>query len=217
MKKENACITVSNFFDYPKFQEKGICRITGEESEGLNFSKWVKKTFTDYSYLKEGTIISNEALFCFEEKNKPLTEFLGKENLQKLRSYSIIVTDKIHLVTKADKAKITYLLQENPQIVCLAESGQKHILFKHKIGFWQLEETNDIKPNLELFNKIMQTAQELLELGFSQTEIISGQYIQNRILKADIKVWKNLEDILKEYRGSKIFDFTTFLLHKKEL
>lgn len=38
----------------------GICRITGKQSKGIAFEKWVRRTFTDFAYLKAGTIISKK-------------------------------------------------------------------------------------------------------------------------------------------------------------
>jgi hypothetical protein len=51
---------------------KGICRITGKAAEGIPFSDWVKDTFTDHAYLYAGSIISNEAVFCFDEASELL-------------------------------------------------------------------------------------------------------------------------------------------------
>ena len=50
--------------------EKGICRITGNEGIGVNFEKWVRDTFNDHDRLFPGTIISNEAMFCFDESSE---------------------------------------------------------------------------------------------------------------------------------------------------
>ena len=57
----------------------GICRITGKPSKGLPFNKWVRDTFTDHGSLKPGSIISNEALFCFEEASEIVMKRAGKE------------------------------------------------------------------------------------------------------------------------------------------
>jgi hypothetical protein len=53
----------------------------------------------------------------------------------------------------------------------------------------------------------------LLSQGFSQTEIILGHYLQYRIVKCGLDVWKPIEDILKKYRGTQFFSFTTWLLY----
>jgi hypothetical protein len=39
--------------NYTYGYDKGVCRITGKESEGILFDKWVKDTFTDLASLLE--------------------------------------------------------------------------------------------------------------------------------------------------------------------
>ncbi len=201
-----------NGFQYGKI--KGICRITGKESTGMPFQKWVKDTFTDHAYLHPGTIISNAAAFCFEEASEVIKERTGRDKPQRFRTYShVVMQDGMwHTVTKADKQKIVGLLQESPQIVCLTDSGQKHVFFKHKPGFWQLDESF-VLPDLRDFNFLHGVMMDLLGMGFSQAEIISGKYIHDRILKVGIETWQTIESKLELRRGEPIFDFTGWLMY----
>jgi len=57
---------------------------------------------------------------------------------------------------------------------------------------------------------------ELLRLGFSQAEIISGKYLQYRILNAGMEKWKTIEQNIKPFRGSQFFTFTTWLLYTQK-
>jgi hypothetical protein len=192
---------------------KGICRIIGKESKGLLFNKWIKNTFNDHDYLFPGTVISNEALFCFDESSKILQDKTGRDKPQRFRTYShILKNGKWFCVTKGDKQQIFELISNGAEMVCLTETGQKHILFKHKIDMWQLDELH-IKPDIELLHLLHYNMCELLAYQFSQTEIITGDYKLNRILKAGLKNWQNHENIIKKYRGSGIFDFTSFMLY----
>lgn len=192
--------------------DKGICRITGKESEGILFDKWVKDTFTDLSSLKPGTIISNEALFCFDEASEIIQQKTGKEKLQRFRTYShIICNDEWHCCTKADKKKIFELICTGAELVCLTDSGQKHVLFKHKPGMWQLDEMFII-PDIDLLKFLHAHMCELMKLGFSQTEILTGNYISNRVLKAGLQAWKELDEPIKKHRGSQIMEFAGWML-----
>ncbi len=192
----------------------GTCRITGKKSKGLFFNKWVRPTFNDWDALHPGDIISNEALFCFDERSAIVQKKAGKDKLQRFRTYShIIHEDKWHCMTKANKKEITELIISGAEIVCLTETGQKHIFFKHKQGFWQLDELF-VKPNIKLFKFLHNNMCKLLKLKFSQTEIITGKYLSSRIIKAGVNTWKELEYLIKPYRGSGFFDFVTFLLYK---
>jgi len=196
--------------------EKGICRITGKETTGLNFYKWVKKTFNDHDFLVPGTIISNEALFCFDESSEIIKNKTNKDKLQRFRTYShILKSDEWFCVTKADKRQILQLIIDGAEMVCLTETGQKHILFKHKSGMWQLDELHVI-PNIELLKLLHFNMCELMTYQFSQTEIITGNYSSGRIIKAGLKKWQEHENIIKEHRGSGIFDFTAFMLYTDE-
>ena len=71
--KMNACIELYKIVNpAPVGTKKGTCRITGERSTGVSFAVWVKDTFTNFDCLKPGEIISNEALFCFDEASQLL-------------------------------------------------------------------------------------------------------------------------------------------------
>ena len=192
--------------------EKGICRITGKESIGIPFEKWVKNTFNDHDRLFPGTIISNEANFCFDESSEVVQKKTGRDKPQRFRTYSHIIKDgNWYCVTKADKALIFQLIIECAEMVCLTETGQKHVLFKHKTGMWQLDELH-VKPDVELLGLLHYNMCELLAYQFSQSEIITGDYKSNRILKAGLENWQEHETKIKEHRGSGIFDFTAFML-----
>lgn len=214
----NPCILLSNIVEIPqKGTSKGICRITGIESFGFPFSDWVKDTFTDQSYLHSGTIISNEALFCFDEASTLIQRITNKDKPQRFRNYSHIISEgKWHLFTKADKKAMFELISTKEcELVCIAESGQKHIFFKNQVGLWQLEEKH-IYPDKEKLLYIHNILQKLYELGFTQEEIISGNYPQNKIFKIGFAEWNNLENQLKKERGTAFFNFTAFFMYKIE-
>lgn len=195
----------------------GRCRITGSDGIGLPFHKWVKDTFTDHGYLKPGDIISNEALFCFDEGSAILQAKTSRDKPQRFRTYSHVVSkNQWHCFTKANKREIYQIItNEEPEIVCLSESGQRHLLFKHKPGFWQLEDVH-VMPNIPEFIQIHKVCTDLMRMGFSQTEITNGQYNQARLLKCDLSAWVILESEISVHRRTSFFDFVTFLLFTDE-
>jgi hypothetical protein len=192
--------------------QEGLCCITGKESTGLLFDKWVKGTFNDHDRLGPGTIISNEALFCFDEASEIIQEKTGRDKAQRFRTYSHIISGgQWFCVTKADKKLIFDLIVAGAEMVSLTETGQKHVLFKHRPGMWQLDELH-IKPDIELLKFLHKHMCALLVYQFSQTEIITGNYLSGRIMKARLPNWQKHEDKIKLYRGSGIFDFVSFML-----
>lgn len=194
--------------------DEGMCRITGKQSTGIPFKKWVKKTFTDHNFLHHGNIISNEARFTFEERSNELKEMVGKEKPQRFRNYSHFINDgKWYAYTKGNKKEIFELLLSGCDEAILSESGQKHLVFKHREGYWQLENTH-IWPNIPLLRKLNSIMEFLYRQKFAQKEIISGNYKQYKIMKLGHDTWKKAEDFLEVHRGSGIFDLSSFLIHK---
>lgn len=188
---------------------KGVCRITGEQSQGLPFTQWVRDTFTDLGFLHPGTIISNEALFCFEEASLYLQQLTGKDKPQRFRNYShFIVNSKWYIKDKGQKKDMLQLMLSDPSVCVIAESGQRHLVFKHKPGTWQLEDVT-IQADREHFIYLHSRIHQLAE-HFSIEEIITGQYKQSRIMKMGLKEWNKLENDIKHYRGSAMFDLAIF-------
>jgi hypothetical protein len=196
--------------------EQGVCRIIGEQSTGVNFEKWVADTFNDWSYLKPGTIISNEALFTFDEQSGLLQKKTGRDKLQRFRTYShIIYNGEWYCLTKADKPAIFDMIISGAELVCLTETGQKHIFFKHRPGFWQLDDMF-IVPDISILKQIHTAMCDLMRLGFSQEEIKTGQYKSGRIALAGLDKWRELEFSIQEFRGKPLFDFAGWMLFISE-
>lgn len=162
--------------------EKGVCRITGKESTGLKFDDWVRDTFTDYASLYPGTIISNQALFCFEEASELIAKKVNKDKPQRFRTYThIVVSGEWYVLTKAQKKEIYDLIINNEPDVCvISDSGQRHLLFKHKIGTWQFED-QFIQRDKETLTKIKLIGDELISNNFSKVEIFCNGLFYNRI------------------------------------
>lgn len=194
-------------------REFGVCRITGEKTEGVLFDEWVSDKFTDWHNLKPGTIIGNAARFCFDEKSEYLQQKTGRDKPQRFRTYShIVVDDQWHTFTKANKQEIFKILTtQQPAIVVLSDSGQRHLLFKHIPGLWQLED-DQMPPEPEGLIHLHSHMMKLQRLGFSQKEIFTGKYQQHRVMKAGVKDWKQLDSIISPHRGSLLFDISAWLL-----
>jgi len=195
-------------------QTPGVCRITGKTSMGQDFKKWVRDTFTDHGSLKPGTIISNEAMFCFDESSAIVQAMAGKEKAQRFRTYSHLIDSdgNWHCCTKADKKRLFEMITEGATLVCLTDSGQKHLLFKHKPGIWQLDD-QFVFPDIKRLQFLHEKMMYLLSIGFTQAEIITGKYLQYRIQQVGIESWKPCEDLLKKHRGTKFFNFTAWLMY----
>ncbi len=207
------CEIIYELSDRPVFGEtRGMCRVLGREAVGVPFSDWVKDTFTDTNLLFPGNIISNEAYFCFLDDNKYLQQKLGRSEMTRFRNYShFVVNGNWYVFTKAQKKSMYLLLiEEDPEIAVISDSGQRHLVFRHRVGTWQLEDTI-IERDKDLLVRLKTNMDLLLQEGFSKDEIQSGKYHQRKILRAGLNSWQLLERVIQNYRGSKIFDLALWL------
>lgn len=196
---------------------EGVCRITGKRSVGQKFSDWVRRTFTDFGSLHAGDIISNEAAFCFDEASTLIQQKTGRDKPQRFRTYSHFLEEDgtWHCLTKADKPQMLDLLHKETKIVCVAESGQRHIFFKNKPGMWQIEDVV-LDRDIKKFDLIHSCMTQLLLLDFSQDEIRRGLYNLTKVAKCGIKAWEQFENKIKPFRGSPIFHFCSFFMYKNK-
>lgn len=193
---------------------EGVCRITGKRSIGQPFGKWVKKTFSDYSDLHEGEIISNAAAFCFCEVDQTLADLIGASKPQNFRTYTHIIDAEgvWHCYTKADKAKIVDRMLEGAQLVSITSTGQKHLLFKNRIGFWQYDNLH-VPVDIPAFRRMHSRMMELLADGYNQREIATGEYKYPTIVKIGLETHLRNAEELAAWRGAPLFELAAALMY----
>jgi hypothetical protein len=202
----------------------GQCKFCGFISDGISFEKWVKPTFTDFDKLQAGEIVCNACLFFFDEASAELAERMGKEKPQRMRNYShFIVNGEWTPLSKGNKAQMRELLLGDvfPELAAIADSGQKHIVFRatrnpagSKAGWVQLEEQKLYLVPDELCGLLVPI--EGLYTEFSKGEIESGDYAGYRILKFGLERWLELESQIKSQRGKPIFSLALFLAQRSD-
>lgn len=109
-----------------------------------------------------------------------------------------------------------YLLNppQPPFTIAIAESGQKHIIP------WALEaQSQDTFPvQFELdtvyidcrFKEYLQIYEKLMGLGFSKTEIDSGDYRNDRLMKVFDQYWE-LEERIQAIRGTRLMELINYI------
>lgn len=202
-----------------------ICRFCGNEStNGEIFDRWVKPTFTDHDKLLTGDGICDDCLFWFNESSTELAAAVGKDKPQRMRNYShFVLGGEWQPLSKGDKAKMTKLLLADsfPELAAIANSGQKHIVFRARrnprggtAGWIQFEEQAIwLDPN------ILRSMIDIIEPSlsvFAKTEIESGQYKPHRIMQYGIEQWRTLETEISPRRGSSLLSLALFLAQKQE-
>jgi hypothetical protein len=195
--------------------DTGICRVCGNRSDGIDFQEWVRPTFTDWDKILPGDILCQACQFCFEERSTLLMARVGKEKLQRMRNYSHFVVDGAWIpLSKGNKVQMRdILLTKQPMVSVVAESGQKHIIFRAIPGIVQFEEQQI--PDVSVLGDLLVIIEELY-IGFSKSDITTGRYAQHRIRKFGLERWNDLERQIKSMRQSPLFTLALFLAQKEE-
>lgn len=196
-------------------KESGVCRTCGGESIGLLFSEWVRDTFTDRDKLLPGEIICHACLFCFAEQSELLAKKVGKDKPQRMRNYShFVMNGEWFPLSKGDKARMRELLLISPQVVIIADSGQRHIAFRARRGWWQFEE-QAMLPCPALLESLLEPVESLYQVGASKSEIESGHYSQKSIQAIGVANFLRLDGKIKNHRGSLSLKLALFLAQKE--
>lgn len=195
--------------------DEGTCRVCGRRDIGLQFDRWVRPTFTDWDKLQPGNILCHACQFAFCEQSELLAARVGKDKPQRMRNYShFVVNGEWIPLSKADKSQMAQiLLDKSSEVAVIAQSGQKHIIFRAIPGVLQFEEQQI--PDWHGFASLLMTVETLYSGGFSKGEIEMGNYAQHRIRKFGLESWYKLEAKLKAVRQTALFELTLFLAQKK--
>jgi hypothetical protein len=194
----------------------GVCRACGAEGVGVLFGDWVKEGFTNHDLLRPGSIVCRACLFSFEDKSALLMLKTNRPTRQKMRTYShFVVEGQWHALTKANKREMRELLASNPAVAVISESGQKHLVFRARVGWWQFEELSML-PDWARVESLIVPIEELMT-GFSKAEIESGNYIAHRVQKFGLTRWRELSEPLKAVRLSAYFQLALFLAQRDEV
>jgi hypothetical protein len=194
----------------------GGCCLCGAAGIGVPFRQWVKAAFTNYDLLHPGVVVCHACQFCALDACPALTQRTGKALPQRMRNYSHFVTaDGQWLpLSKGHKAQIWLALGAQPRLAVLALSGQKHLLFRARPGWWQFEEV-PLRPAPHRTTALVGSIHCLLLLGFSKAEIATGHYRQDRLLRAGLAARAH-DALLRPHRGSPYFALALWLAQAPE-
>jgi hypothetical protein len=141
-----------------------------------------------------------------------------------MRNYSHFIAGGEWIpLSKGNKAQMRELLLGDPfpELAAIADSGQKHIVFRasrnpagSKAGWVQFEEQRLYLIPDELRGLL--TPVESLYEEFSKGEIETGDYAGYRILKFGMDRWLELENQIKAMRGKPIFSLALFLAQRSD-
>jgi CRISPR type IV-associated protein Csf1 len=112
------------------------------------------------------------------------------------------------LPTRAEMRAWLLFPPSPPFRIIIAESGQKHILPWARVGhsrdcFPVQLELDSVWVDHREFTGLLGAYESLMALGFSKTEINSGSYHSDRLMRA-IALYQDYEDIVAPYRGGRL-------------
>ncbi len=197
------------------------CRLCGGDKPGAPFTDWVKDTFTDFDRLLPGDTVCGDCLFWLDEKSTELMRRAGKDKPQKMRNYSHFVKGgEWTPYSKGDKAGMRSMLLTPPfpELAAIADSGQKHIVFKARRNApgqsagWVLLEEMPIWVEPDRLRGMLTLLDEMLSV-FSKGEIADISYYPYRILQYGMGKWLASEAQVSLWRGSALFALALFLAH----
>lgn len=203
---------------------EGKCVFCGSVATGKPFGSWVKGTFTDLDKIHPGEIVCNGCLFFFDDASLDLASRMGKDKPQRMRNYShFILNGQWEPLSKGNKRRMTEILCGNPfpELAVITDSGQKHIAFRatrnHQGGRsgWVQFEEQAVWVDPDALKSVLLLVHCLYTI-FSKSEIETGNYSPNRIIKFGIDKWRCEEQKLKQWRGKPIFQLAIFLAQRSE-
>jgi len=203
----------------------------GEQSESLTMvvEKW-------WSTDAEAIAANPDRVAKWQKKHKttalPMSEDINVTQKwngwcipQKMRNYTHIVKDGMwYPLNKGQKGEMKLLLLGDagrlPELAVISETGQKHLVFRAKTNplgqeaGWILFEEQLLWISQSHLAMSVAVIEKLLRLGFSKTEIETGDYAQHRIAPV-FAAWWEQEAKAVCLRGTESWELSIFLSQRE--
>ena len=197
--------------------------------DGCKIEGWLKPTFTGYPEMKahsQAAWICEGCLFSLHEK----ATIPGREARQKMRNYSHFVEGTTWTpCTKAEEGRefvLSFLTRphQSQWLACVATSGQKHLIFRTPVNAPNGDLSRPVRVQVEeqffsiVPDELVDFVRRYEEMytAFSKTEIDSGNYSAKRIMEFGGARFLELENYLKNFRGSGLFALAGFLAIRRD-
>lgn len=192
--------------------EDAVCWLCGgqiKDGLGMPTKKRIGDTFTDHPYARahESRSLCPGCVFCL--------------SMRELRNYSVLATlQGISHPGRAEWREILLSPPEPPFVACLAVSGQKHLTFKAPVNYSReafvvLLEEQAVEVVPDKLREVLTITEELY-LYFTKDEIESGQYSQHRIQECGISKWEEIENKIRRWRRTRLFNLALFVAQRGE-
>ena len=188
-----------------------ICAVCGREiSEGVSIKKVVSNSFTDWNFLADMTAshVCAACAWCIKEPKMRRSQYIATEN-------------ELIFFKRDDIEKFLFEPPEPPFVFFVTASYKKHGSFRARVNdsrklFYVQFEDRQILFSPNKYQELFELMKKMY-LVFNKTqEIGKGDYIQKRVFEYGLKQWQRDEAILKQHRGSQVFELLLYALNKPE-
>jgi hypothetical protein len=201
--------------DEPQLHAAKTCWLCGEPANiSFPLRKGISKTFclSEQSRFVNGDII---CLPCHAMSSKKYFDaYAGARPEMGLkpgyatswRNYShVAFSDHHSCPNRSEWSKWLLNPPEPPFLFVMAISSQKHLIYKSKVSdsgemFFVQMEDETIQVERKAFAECFGIIQELLNLGFLKTHILTNKYPYKSIMEFGRNEWKSLNDSLSSFR-----------------
>ena len=190
----------------------GVCAVCGKAiSEGAPIKKVVSSAFTDWNVLADMNTshVCAACTWCIKEPKMR-------------RSQYIATRDQLMFFKRDEISEWLFDPPNNPPFVFfITSSYKKHGSFRARVNdsrtlfYVQFEDRQILfspskyRDLFELMKKMYATFNKVQEIG-------KGDYIHKRVFEYGLKKWQHDESILKQHRGTQVFELLLYALNKPE-
>jgi hypothetical protein len=120
-----------------------------------------------------------------------------------------------NLLTRVELRGFLLNPPQPPFTIAIAESGQKHILpwaqeALNRVIFPVQFELDTVYIVYAQFTVLLGFYEQMMTLGFSKTEIDTGDYRSDRLMQ-NLEIWEPLEEVIAPMRGTRLLQLISFV------
>lgn len=189
----------------------GRCVVCGKEiSEGVPIKKVVSSSFTDWNILADmtATHVCKACKWCIKEPKMRRSQYIALRN-------------ELIYFKRDDIEKYLFDPPDPPFVFFVTSSYKKHGSFRARVNnsqklFYIQFEDRQILFSPSKYKDLFGLMKRMYLVFNKVQEIGKGNYIQKRVFEYGLKQWQRDETVLKQYRGSQVFELLLYALNKPE-
>jgi CRISPR type IV-associated protein Csf1 len=152
--------------------------------------------------------VCNACMWCIKEPKMRRSQWIATEN-------------QLEFFKRDDIERYLFDPPEPPFVFFVTSSYKKHGSFRARVNdsrklFYVQFEDRQILFSPSKYRDLFELMKRMYTVFNKTQEIGKGDYIQKRVFEYGLKQWQNDEVILKQHRGSQVFELLVYALNKPE-